>query len=62
MIDSIDNVVGVPKYRHHEITGWYTRPHEDFGMQSPRAYLRGRDWSEHVRVGHQAMRQFGVLK
>ena len=62
MIDSIDNVVSVPKYKHHEITGWYNRPHPDFGMQSPRAYLRGRDWSEHVRVGHEAMRQFGVLK
>ncbi|HEV7260059.1 MAG TPA: hypothetical protein VGN82_19905 [Bosea sp. (in: a-proteobacteria)] len=62
MIDGIDNVVSVPKYKHHEITAWYSKPNQSFGMQSPRAYLRGRDWSEHVRVGHDAMRQTGVLK
>ncbi|AOG03630.1 hypothetical protein BSY19_1489 [Bosea sp. RAC05] len=62
MLDGPDNVVSVPRYKHHEITGWYTKPNPDFGMQSPRAYLRGRDWAEHVRVGHEALRQFGVLK
>lgn len=62
MIESVDNVVSVPKYRHYEITSWYTRPNPDFGMQSPRSYLRGRDWSEHVRIGHLAMREVGVLK
>ncbi len=62
MLDGPDNVVSLPRYKHHEITGWYTKPNPDFGMQSPRAYLRGRDWAEHVRVGHEALRQFGVLK
>lgn len=62
MIDGAENVVSIPKYRHHEITGWYMRPNPDFGMQTPRNYLRGRDWSEHVRVGHEAMRKYGVLK
>lgn len=61
-IDGADNVVSVPTYKHHEITGWYNRPNENFGMQTPRNYLRGKDWSEHVRVGHQAMRTFKVLK
>lgn len=62
MLDSLDNVVSVPRYKHHEITGWYTKPNRNYGMQSPRNYLRGRDWAEHVRVGHEAMRTFGVLK
>lgn len=62
MLDSVDNVVSVPRYRHHEITGWYTTNNPNFGGLSPRDYLRGRDWSEHVRVGQQALRQFGVLK
>lgn len=62
MLDSLGNVVSVPRYKHHEITGWYTKPNRSYGMQSPRAYLRGRDWAEHVRVGHEAMRQVGVLK
>lgn len=61
-IESSDNVVSVPRYRHHEITGWYNKPNKNFGMQTPRNYLRGKDWSEHVRVGHLAMREFGVLK
>ncbi|MFC5419152.1 hypothetical protein ACFPOB_06185 [Bosea eneae] len=61
-IDGADNVVSVPKYKHHEITGWYNQPNKDFGMQTPRNYLRGKDWSEHVRVGHEAMRTFKVLK
>lgn len=62
MIDSIDNVVSVPKYKHHQISGWYNQPNPDFGMQTPRNYLRGRDWAEHARIGQEAMRKFGVLK
>ncbi len=61
-INGADNVVSVPKYKHHEITGWYNTPNPDFGMQTPRNYLRSKDWSEHVRVGHMAMRRFKVLK
>ncbi len=61
-IDGADNVVSVPTYKHHEITGWYNKPNKNFGMQTPRNYLRGKDWSEHVRVGHEAMRTFKVLK
>ncbi|MGO4403251.1 hypothetical protein AB4Z10_03180 [Bosea sp. RAF48] len=61
-IDGVDNIVSIPRYKHHEITGWYNRPNPEFAMQSPREYLRGRDWSEHVRMGHRALRQSGVLK
>jgi hypothetical protein len=61
-IEGADNVVSVPKYRHHEITGWYNKPNKNFGMQTPRNYLRGKGWSEHVRVGRLSMREFGVLK
>jgi hypothetical protein len=61
-IAGADNVVSVPKYKHHEITSWYNKPNQNFGMQTPRNYLRGKDWSEHVRIGHEAMRTFKVLK
>lgn len=61
-IDGADNVVSVPTYKHHEITGWYSKPNKNFGMQTPRNYLRGKDWSEHVSVGHPALREIGVLK
>lgn len=62
MIDGGGNVVSVPKYRHREISDWYQKKNPDFGMLSPREYLRGRSWEDHVRVGHQAMRKKGVLK
>lgn len=61
-IDGVGNVVSIPKYKHHEITGWYNRPNANFGAETPRNYLRGKDWSEHQRVGHEAMRLFKVLK
>lgn len=61
-IDGADNVVSVPKYKHHEITAWYTKPNKNFGLQTPRNYLRGKEWSEHVEVGHEALREIGVLK
>jgi hypothetical protein len=61
-IDGVGNVVSIPKYKHHEITGWYNKRNPNFDFQTPRNYLRGKDWSEHVNIGHQAMRTFGVLK
>lgn len=61
-VGGTDNVVSVPTYKHHEITSWYNKPNQNFGMQTPRNYLRGKDWSEHVSVGHQALREIGVLK
>ncbi|RXT53122.1 hypothetical protein B6S44_20560 [Bosea sp. Tri-44] len=61
-IDAADNVVSVPKYKHHEITGWYNTKNPDFGGLTPREYLRGKSWDEQVRVGLSAMRKFGVLK
>lgn len=61
-IDSVSNVVSIPKYKHHDITGWYNTPNLGFGSQTPRNYLRGKDWSEHTRVGHEAMRFFKVMK
>lgn len=61
-IDGADNDVSIPRYKHHEITGWYSRPHSEFGMQSPREYVRGRDLSEHMRIGYRALRDNGVLK
>lgn len=61
-IDGADNVVSVPKYKHHEITGWYNTKNPNFSGLTPREYLRGKSWDEQMRVGHFAMRKFGVLK
>lgn len=61
-IDGLDNVVSIPRYKHHEITGWDVKKNSNFGNLAPRDYLRDRSWAEHVEVGHQALRLFKVLK
>lgn len=60
--NSPENRVRVPTLKHWEITGWYMEPNEDFDWLSPRNYLKGKSWDEKVRVGHKALRLFGVLK
>ena len=62
LIDSPENLVRIPTLKHWQITGWYMTPNEDYGGMSPRSYLRGKDWSERVRVGHDALVDHGVLK
>lgn len=62
MLDGLDNVASVPRYKHHEITGWYAQKNPKYGGLSPRDYLRGRSWAEHVQVGHDSLRRFGVLR
>ncbi len=61
-IDDMANVVSIPRYKHHEITGWYTKQNTNYGNLAPRDYLRGKSWAEHVDVGHQALRLFKVMK
>lgn len=62
LINSPDNIVSIPTYRHWEITGWYARPNPEYGELSPREYLRGKSWEERRAVGLQALRDHGVLK
>ncbi|WP_155983377.1 hypothetical protein [Nitratireductor aquibiodomus] len=62
MIESPDNKVLVPRYKHWEITAWYASKNEEWGGVSPRAYLRGRNWEERELMGRYALRKFGVLK
>ncbi|CAH1655044.1 conserved hypothetical protein [Hyphomicrobiales bacterium] len=61
-IDGMANIVSIPRYKHHEITGWYTKQNINYGNLSPRNYLRDKSWVEHVEVGHEALRAFKVLK
>jgi hypothetical protein len=62
MIDGPDNRARIPTLKHWQITGWYMTRNEDFGGLTPRAYLVGKDWAEHVRVGKLALARFGVMK
>jgi hypothetical protein len=61
-INGRDNVVRIPRYKHWEINSWYQTPNVNFDGMTPRAYLQGKSWAEHRRVGLDAMRDVGVLR
>jgi hypothetical protein len=62
IVDGPDKKVLIPRWKHWDINAWYQTKSEDFGGLSPREYLRGKNWEERVRIGHYALRKFGVLK
>jgi hypothetical protein len=62
MIDASENLVRIPRYKHWQLNSWFETPSKQFGGMSPRAYLRGVDWDERVRVGMDALIEAGVLK
>ncbi len=62
VINSRENVVRIPKLKHEEINGWYSRKNPRYGGQSPRQYLSGRNWEVRRAVGLEALRDRGVLK
>lgn len=62
MIDAPDNIVSIPRMKHWEINAWYQTKNFDYGYVTPRDYLIGKDWDERQRVGHEALKKFGVLK
>jgi hypothetical protein len=62
LINGRQNLVRIPALKHWQITGWYGRPNPDYGGLSPREYLQGKGWDERVRVGHEALVEFEVLK
>lgn len=60
--DAPENKVRIPTLKHWQITSWYMTKNEDFGVLSPRAYLRGKTWDEKMAVGRRALIEAGVLK
>lgn len=62
LIDGPDNLVRIPRLKHWEINSWFGTKQEQFGGQSPREYLRGKDWAERTRVGRYALTKYKVLK
>lgn len=62
IIDGRDNLVRVPRLKHHEINAWYQTRNNNFGGLSPRKYLRGGNWDVRRAVGLEALRIHGVLK
>jgi len=61
-LESRENVVRIPYWKHVEISSWYSTRSDDYGGMTPRAYLRGKSWDVQYEVGLSAMRLFRVLK
>ena len=62
IIDGPDNLVRIPTLKHWQINGWFGTKQRVLGGLSPREYLRGKNWAERTRIGHQALIEHGVLK
>ena len=61
-INGRENVVRIPEFKHYEITRWYATKNADFGMKSPREFLRNKSWQERTEIGLEALVEKGVLK
>ena len=62
LIDGSENLVRIPTFKHWQVTGWFGTPNEDYGWQSPREFLRGKNWTFRVDTGKKALIEVGVLK
>lgn len=64
MIESPENIVLIPYWKHREITGWYNQKNKDpkYNGLSPIEYLRGKSWDERGEIGLEALRLHRVLK
>lgn len=61
-LQSRENLVRIPYWKHVEISSWYSTRNMRYGDQSPRGWLRGQSWDQHYETGLEALREFGVLK
>lgn len=61
-INSPENLVLIPRMKHWDINRWYETLNPNFGWQSPRQYLNGRNWDVQRAVGLEALEKAGVLK
>jgi hypothetical protein len=59
-INSPDNTVRIPRFKHWDINRWYSTKNEDFGGMTPRNYLRGKTWRQRYELGLKALKKFGV--
>lgn len=61
-IQDPDNLVRIPTLKHWELNAWYEKSNKDYGGQTPRQYVKGKDWDTRQQVGLAGLRAVGVLK
>lgn len=61
-LQSPENIVLVPTYKHWQITNYYQTRQDQLGGLSPREFLRGKTFQERYEYGLKVLRMFGVLR
>lgn len=61
-LESRENIVSIPRWKHVELSTWYSTRNDIYDGLSPRDYLRGKSWDEQYTLGIKKLRDFGVLK
>ena len=62
LIESDENVVRIPEYKHIDIGAYYQTPNEQLGGKTPREYLKGKSFGEQLEYGKGVLRLFGIMK
>src|SRR5258708_36283472 len=62
LIESDDNIVRIPEYKHIEINAYYQRPDPNLDGMAPRDYLKGKSFEEQLEFGKKVLRDFGVMQ
>lgn len=61
-IEDPSNLVRISRLKHWELNRWYETPNEDYGNQTPRQYVKGKNWETRRQVGLEGLKDVGVLK
>jgi len=61
-IQSGENIVRIPYYRHKDVQSYYQTPNPLLGGLTPREYLRGRSFQEQFEFGLKVLRDLGIMK
>ncbi len=62
LIESDDNIVRIPEYKHIDLNAYYQMPDPELGNMTPRDYLRGKSFEEQLEFGKKILRKFGIMK
>lgn len=61
-VNSPDNLVSIPTFKHHLISGRFSRKRKEYGGVSLRSYLKDKTWEERYRIGLEIMVEQGILR
>jgi len=61
-IQSPENIVRIPYYRHKDVQSYYQTTLEELGGLTPREYLKGKSFEEQFDFGLKALRKLGIVK